>query len=227
MIQDFKPDFLKVYIKANELLVSSNIINEFPFSVTQFVKTQSSIPCRKFSKAKEYGVDIEAFGSESAVTIKDEGNKTIIFYNHDQLPQRVKFSILHEFGHIYLGHNFNEKDLIVYNNNEVETNCFSAQLLMPEQVLKELKLRGITIDEEFLMQTFGVSKLAAEKRMENLFKNSSNRTPEEKMYDDIILAKFMPWINSIVPPRFDNLFEDEEERQREREQWKYKNINRR
>lgn len=216
-----KPDFSRAYTRANEILVSSKVISKFPFSTIKLIKEQSHIQCRKFSKAEDYNVDIEAFGSKSAVAIEDENKRIIIFYNQDHVPGRVKFSTLHEYGHVELKHDFSIKDNETYNKYEVETNYFSAQLLMPEQILREFQKRGQYIDKAFLIKTFGVSEVAAEKRMENLFKVTWNRSQEEKEYDDIILQKYMSWINSIVPPRFDYLFEDEEERQREREQWKY------
>ncbi len=221
MTTDSKPNFSKAYTKANEILISSRVINQFPFSAISLIKEQSNIPCRKFSKAKEYGVDIEAFGSTSAVAIKDENNRTIIFYNQEHVPGRVKFSTIHEYGHPELNHDFSIKDDVIYNRYEVETNYFSAQLLMPEQILREFQRRGQYINEDFLMKHFGVTRQAAEKRVENLFKTTWKRTDEEIEYDDIILKKYMPWINSIVPQSYDYLFEDEEERQREREQWKY------
>ena len=64
-----KPNFSSAYTKANEILVSSNVIFTFPFSSKDLVKEKSAIPCRTYAKARSYGVDIEAFGSESAIII--------------------------------------------------------------------------------------------------------------------------------------------------------------
>ena len=44
---------------------------------------------------------------------------------------------------------------------------------------------------------------------------------DSKEYDDIILNKYLSWINSIVPNNIDHLFADDEERQNVREQWRY------
>ena len=105
MMTDSKPDFQKTYRNANEILVSSKIITSFPYSATKLIKEQSQIVCRSFDKAHKYNVDIEAFGSESAV-IMNLDNRDIIFYNQNEKPERVKFSMIHEYGHRKNGHDF-------------------------------------------------------------------------------------------------------------------------
>jgi Zn-dependent peptidase ImmA (M78 family) len=217
---DSKPNFQKVYINANEILVSSKIITNFPYSATKLIKEQSSIVCRSFDKAHKYNVDIEAFGSDSAV-IMNLDDKYIIFYNQNEMPERIKFSMLHEFGHKVNEHKFIVTSDEVYGIAEVETNYFAAQLLMPEQILREFQKRGRRIDKYFLMTIFGVSEQAAIKRIENLNQITWERSQIEKEYDDIILNKYLSWINSIVPNNIDYLFEDDEERQNVREQWRY------
>ncbi len=220
MMINSKPNFQKAYIKANEILVSSRIITGFPYSVSKLIKEQSNIVCRSFDKAHKYNVDIEAFGSESAVIMNLE-NRDIIFYNQNEIPSRVKFSMLHEFGHRINRHEFNITSGENYGIVEVETNYFAAQLLMPEQILKEFRKRGKRIDKSFLVKTFEVSEQAANKRIENLNQITWERSQLEKEYDDVIINKYLPWINSIVPNNIDYLFVDEEEKQNEREQWRY------
>lgn len=217
---DSKPNFQKAYINANEILVSSKIITNFPYSATKLIKEQSSIVCRSFDKAHKYNVDIEAFGSDSAV-IMNLDDKYIIFYNQNEMPERIKFSMLHEFGHKVNNHKFIVTSDEVYGIAEVETNYFVAQLLMPEQILREFQKRGRRIDKYFLMTIFGVSEQAAIKRIENLNQITWERSQIEKEYDDIILNKYLSWINSIVPNNIDYLFADDEERQNVREQWRY------
>ena len=217
---DSKPNFQKAYINANEILVSSKIITNFPYSATKLIKEQSSIVCRSFDKAHKYNVDIEAFGSDSAV-IMNLDDKYIIFYNQNEMPERIKFSMLHEFGHKVNNHKFIVTSDEVYGIAEVETNYFAAQLLMPEQILREFQKRGRRIDKYFLMTIFGVSEQAAIKRIENLNQITWERSQIEKEYDDSILNKYLSWINSIVPNNIDHLFADDEERQNVREQWRY------
>lgn len=220
MMIDSKPDFQKAYRNANEILVSSKIITSFPYSATKLIKEQSQIVCRSFDKAHKYNVDIEAFGSESAV-IMNLDNRDIIFYNQNEKPERVKFSMLHEYGHRKNGHDFKINSDEIYGIAEVETNYFASQLLMPEQILREFQKRGKRIDKDFLINTFGVSEQAAIKRIENLKKITWERSLLEKQYDDIILNKYMTWINSTVSNNIDYFFIEDEEKQKERELWKY------
>ena len=214
-----KPNFSSVYTKANEILVSSNVISTFPFSPKDLVKEKSAIPCRTFAKAKSYGVDIEAFGSESAI-IMELGARRIIFYDESKPMPHVKYSILHEFGHDQNGHDLGTTDPDTYHRYEIETNFFAAQLLMPEQVLRELASRGVKIDKRFLMQHFEVSETAAQKRIDTLAKtNTEWRSRAEKEYDDVILWKFSAFMDAICSRKVTFDFEDEYERQRERDSW--------
>ena len=63
------------------------------------------------------------------------------------------------------------------------------------------------------MTIFGVSEQAAIKRIENLNQITWERSQIEKEYDDIILNKYLSWINSIVPNNIYHLFAYVEERQ--------------
>lgn len=214
-----KPNFSSAYTKANEILVSSNVMSTFPFSPKDLVKEKSAIPCRTYAKARSYGVDIEAFGSESAI-IMELGGRRIIFYDESKPMPHVKYSILHEFGHDQNGHDLGTTDPDTYHRYEIETNFFAAQLLMPEQVLRELASRGVKIDKRFLMQHFEVSETAAQKRIDTLAKtNTEWRSRAEKEYDDVILWKFSAFMDAICPRRDTFDFEDEYERQRERDSW--------
>ena len=214
-----KPNFSSAYTKANEILVSSRVISTFPFSPKDLVKEKSAIPCRTFAKARSYGVDIEAFGSESAIII-ELGGRRIIFYDESKPLTHVKYSILHELGHDQNGHDLGATDPDTYHRYEIETNYFAAQLLMPEQVLRELATRGVKIDKRFLMEHFEVSETAAQKRIDTLAKtNTEWRSRAEKEYDDVILWKFSAFMDAICLRRVTFDFEDEYERQRERDSW--------
>lgn len=212
-------DFKKAYSLANELLCSSNTIDTFPFSPQKLVKEKSNIRCRSYSKAIKYGLDIRDFGSESA-TIFKKGEKEIIFYNDSKPENHTRFSILHEFGHGYLKHDFNDKCIDSYHKFEVEANFFSAQLLMPEQIIRELLHRGVGINKTFIQNYFGVSEEAAQKRIETLAKtNYEWRSREEKEFDDIILMKYSAFINSIKPKYSYFDYDYEEEMQKQRDSW--------
>ena len=216
-----KPDFKKANILANEILVASSTLVSFPVNTKNIVKEWSDIKVLSFKCAHDYGVDIEAFGSEAAV-IQCKNGRYMIFYNQDDYAPRVKFSILHEFGHYYSGHKLKKyTDEDEYGRLEVEANCFAAQILMPEQVLNELKERGAVITIDFLMKYFGVSKEAAQKRIETMGKiNYTWRSSDERLFDETILFKYKDFIDAILPKRNKNTwYEDDYEMQQERDSW--------
>ena len=215
-----KPDFAKVYSAANEILVSTSVINTFPFDAKALIREQTDIRCRTYKKASEYGVDISEFGSESAVVIKFNG-KTIIFYDSEKPETHNKFSLIHEAGHIINNHDFDYKSKEEYGIYEVEANYFTAQLLMPEQLIRYVQGKGVSVTNIFLQKHFGVSRLAAVKRLETLSKtNMEWYSRSEKEYDDIILSRFMPFLKKISPSFTDYYDEiDEFEKQLERDSW--------
>ena len=143
--------------------------------------------------------------------------KKIIFYDETKPETHNRFSILHELGHEINGHDFSKKDEETYHMYEVETNYFAAQLLMPEQILRECQNRGARINRFFLQNNFGVSAQAADKRIETLAKTSGEwRSRAEKEFDDIVLIKYANFLNRICPIRNTYNFEDEYIRQQER-----------
>lgn len=216
----YKPNFEKAYIIANSIIVSSNNLGEFPIKVKSIIEGDSNIKCCSYKKAKKYKeLKIEDLGSESAVLTEMEG-KYIIFYNENDLKARVRFSMLHEYGHYKLEHDLDVTNEDLYQKYEIETNYFAAQLLMPEQVLREIQNRGRKITKELLIRLFGVSSEAAEKRLITLYKNL-RLTSEEKLFDDIIVNKYKEWLDRNIPFNNINMVLDEYEMQREREKWMY------
>ena len=218
-----KPDFKRANILANEILVASSTLVTFPVKVKPIVKEWSDITVVSFKRCYEYGIDIEAFGSKSAV-IQYKHGRYIIFYNQDDYAPRVKFSILHEFGHYRFGHSLKKYvDETEYGRVEVEANCFAAQILMPEQVINELKKRGAIINVDFFKTHFGVSEEAAQKRIETMGKiNYEWRSSDEKIFDETILFKYKDFIDDILPNGNNyNWYEDEYEMQKERDNWDF------
>jgi len=217
-------NFKKIYSKANELLALAPSITGFPFKAKTFIYEQSDIKLCSFKKAKEkYGIHVPMFGSESAVIQVLDG-AYIIFYNQNEPDYRVRFSIMHEFGHYILSHKMNLKESDrLYHTQELEANCFAAQLLMPEQLLRECQKRNKALTRDFIMNSFCVSDDAAQKRKHTLANTVAEwRSREESEFDDIILMKYTQILNVIAPkPREFSYYdyEDEYARQRERDSW--------
>ena len=219
-------NYKKVYSKANEYLALAPSITGFPFKAKGFVYEQSDIKLCTFRKAKEkYDIYIPMFGSESAI-IQELGGAYIIFYNQDEPDYRVRFSIMHEYGHYILGHkmNLNKADRL-YQTQELEANCFAAQLLMPEQILRECTTRHKKLTVDFIIESFNVSDEAADKRIKTLANTVYEwRSREEREFDDIILMRYAQKINEIAPkPREYDYYDYEADfdRQKERDSWLY------
>jgi Zn-dependent peptidase ImmA (M78 family) len=83
-----------------------------------------------------------------------------ICYNNKKSRERTRFTIAHELGHIFLGHNskgepskinFYSKD-----EKEINANAFAAELLVPATMLKKEKLGDMSVTE--LAKKYEVSK---------------------------------------------------------------------
>ncbi len=217
-----KPAFGEAYKRANEILVSSKVITDFPFNANDLIKEigNGDIVKRSFSKADKYGIDVTDYGSESAVIMK-MGDKFIIFYDDTEPPYRIYFSIIHELGHYVLGHKMNLPKGEEYDRQEIEANYFAAQTIMPEQLIRTFQQRGTYISRSFIKTAFGTSDEAAKKRIETLAKNTYEwRSRAEKEFDDVILFKYSAFIDRICPLK-SNYYDSEyeEEMQNKRNSW--------
>ena len=160
-----------------------------------------------------------------------------MFYNEKKLKSRLRFSAGHELGHYVLSHDIelmstyrqtkNPDFDSLYSKYEIESNMFSAQLLMPEQVIIELSKRGCYIDENFLINKFDVSKEAAEKRLQTLhkvynwyfFRQIKNQYTLS--YDEIIIDKFKYFIDEVSPMKHTYEFDLEKDlaMEQKRQSW--------
>lgn len=83
----------------------------------------------------------------------------IVLYNEDiVMPERLRFTLAHEIGHIFLGHTCDG------DAEESEANAFAAQLLMPWFTVKMLHCNYFA-DADNLSAMFGVSITAADRRL--------------------------------------------------------------
>ena len=83
----------------------------------------------------------------------------IVLYNEDiVMPERLRFTLAHEIGHIFLGHTCD------CDANEYEANTFAAQLLMPWFTIKMLNSNHFA-DANTIANIFGVSVTAADRRI--------------------------------------------------------------
>ncbi|MEX0748870.1 MAG: ImmA/IrrE family metallo-endopeptidase [Candidatus Saccharimonadales bacterium] len=82
-----------------------------------------------------------------AIAHKD-GQDIDIAFNKKTSVNRQKFSVAHEFGHLYMGHVHSGASIDFDDSRvpEVEANAFAAELIMPLNLIKEdiKKFRGDT-----------------------------------------------------------------------------------
>lgn len=220
-----KPDFKKAYATANDILLMSRTIMNLPTDIHGHIKSETDIKLCTYETAnRKYGLDVSFFGSEDAVITEKEG-KYILFYRKTINQHRMRWSIGHESGHYYLGHNLDFKSLSEeqYRVQEIEADFFVAQVLMPDQIIWELVKRGETPNREKLIRWFDVSDRAAEKRMETLNRQSEYRDYYLNKDDNkSIMLKFNSFIEQVSPKKYwQTSYEEEEEMQRERDRWLY------
>lgn len=235
-MQEEIPDFGMTVRKANEILLCASSIKSFPFSIESVIEEMSDIELVPFSEIEGGGLSArQVVGSDDAAIVESDG-QYIIFYNGRVVPSREKFSKGHEFAHYYCGHDIERitelrkandaRFSALYSKYEVEANFFSAQLLMPEQILIELAKRGKKVDERFLVEAFGVSPDAAKKRMRTLRKfyawNERKRWRDDgASLDDCVIEKFRAFTDSVAPLRYSYTYslERDLEMESERQGW--------
>lgn len=88
----------------------------------------------------------------------------LILYNKsaEKCPERLNWTLAHEVGHAYLGHT---KD---GPTEEIEANWFAAQLLMHENILRDMAHLNHGLSAQEIADLFKVSITAAEKRISSL-----------------------------------------------------------
>ncbi len=107
-------------------------INSLPVKVSQIAK-QADITLLKDSVANLLSEN------ESGTTLM-QNDKLYIIYADEQSPQRCRFTIAHELGHIFLGHLFRKdgNGFATTDDAEHSANVFARDLLSPACVLHEL-----------------------------------------------------------------------------------------
>lgn len=178
-----QPNFTEAQDKASELLSKQGKFDTLSIDVFKLafdynilfdsMQNYCKLTDRSF---KEFGFD--KLNNGGVIIL---GNDTfLILYNEKHSPERINWTLAHEVGHIYLGH---QTDGAI---EEVEAHFFAAQLLMPEVVLRLLEHELHEMSAEFIYQNFYVSYEASSKRVATLNKKSVTLA----QYDKVILNIF-------------------------------------
>ena len=124
---------------------------------------------------------VKAFQSEDGFTMYDGVNYTIAYNDTVRSKGRIKFTLMHEIGHIMLNHLVDYKETILmrnslsdekYNILEKETNAFARNILSPVILVDELRLKS----KEDIVYYFNVSETAASTRLKCITLDLKNTT---------------------------------------------------
>lgn len=115
------------------------------------------------------------------------GNNSVVLYNSSRFDRRVRFTLIHEVGHIICSHYTNGR------REEIEANFFASSFLMPGVILKELSKRGYVMDVRNISKLFYVSKAASRRKMFHMqYYNPTH-------LDSILLSRFVPYLDKLYP----------------------------
>ena len=170
--------------KAHEFLLRDNIIS-FPINPFIIINEHKWGLITYTELAKENCIHItqvvKAFQSEDGFTMYDGVNYTIAYNDTIKSKGRIRFTLMHEIGHILLTHLVDFKETILmrnsvseekYNILEKETNVFARNILSPVIVVNELKL----ISKEEIIYYFEISETAADTRLKCIRLDLRNTT---------------------------------------------------
>ena len=100
----------------------------------------------------------------------------IVLYNSDYdvlCPQRLRFSLAHEIGHIFLKHT--EDD----DKSEEEANYFASQIVAHDAIAVSMLTGSWNRDLNFIREQFGLSWDAAGIKLKNINRNKRSYTNAE------------------------------------------------
>ncbi|AYF99770.1 ImmA/IrrE family metallo-endopeptidase [Lactococcus allomyrinae] len=164
-----KYNYSRINYTTQKILVEKCDIT-FPINILQLL---SNFPNIHLDTYEKFNTDIAPKLGKKAEQISDEAfscktgtNAYIIFYNDNtiqKIPQRIRFSLAHELGHILLGHFVNYSGLLPRNGFgrvnsilEGEADTFASELLCPTCATSG------DWSKEFIEKVFDVSALVAQ-----------------------------------------------------------------
>lgn len=132
-----KQSILKIILEVYQ----KNEVFSFPLDCLDFIQ-QCGIYCRSYSSLSRKKHEQCLLVSEEAFTLKNE-----IYYNDQILQKRVRFSLMHELGHILLNHKDNRSEAEEREANFFATNILAPRLIIhhsgcknPQDVMKKFEL---------------------------------------------------------------------------------------
>ncbi|WP_185923351.1 ImmA/IrrE family metallo-endopeptidase [Brevibacillus brevis] len=154
-----------------------NHITKFPIDPFEIIKKckWGLISYSELSRLHGVTIDevITTFQSEDGYTIYDGQGYTIAYNDTIHHPGRIRFTLMHEIGHIFLNHLSDFDETILqrssltkpkYDILEKEVNAFARNVLAPPAIVNRLKIRNVND----IVYYFRISPTAARTRLELL-----------------------------------------------------------
>lgn len=148
---------------------------------------------------RELGLDAQCDASDG-FTVRS-GGRCYVFYNMEQPPGRVRFTIAHELGHILLGH-LGDGEHTVYNREpspedspeEHTANVFASRLLAPACVLHALG----AVTPEQIAAVCDISLAAARFRAGRMGVLEQRGKYGSSPLERRVLDQFQPYIDRVT-----------------------------
>lgn len=157
-----KPDFDRAQDTATALLVQQDLRSLY-IDVRDFCLPPNVIIDSMQNFCKCTGRPLSDFNTQNldgACTIKRDGKNLILYDDDISYEPRKHWGIVHELGHVYLGHTNDDR------NSEIEAHFFAAQVVTPEIVLINMARRkGNQLSLHDLTKYFNVASESAVKRI--------------------------------------------------------------
>lgn len=166
-------------------------ISNLPVKVSQIAK-QADIVLLKNSAVNLLSEN------ESGTTLM-QNDKLYIIYADEQSPQRCRFTIAHELGHIFLGHLFSKdgNGFATTDDAEHSANVFARNLLAPACVLHELHTTNAAAiatlcDISLEAATYRAERMAELERRNAFYLHPLERRVKEQFAEFINKKKNLP-----------------------------------
>ncbi len=162
-------------------------INKFPLDCFEICEQLGFIvvPYSKLSEKKRKLLNIASEdGCHALWEIKKSVFVNVIYFNDNMPERRIRFTILHEIGHIILNHT-EHSDLA-----ESEANYFAKYALAPPPLVHELKIS----DYLELAEKFNLSHECAFYSMQKYSKWLRYGSPELLDHEVTLISLFQPFL---------------------------------
>lgn len=152
---------------------------------------------------RKYLIEEVIFGQDGLIIYEPATNSNKIILNEKIEPfERIRWTIMHEIGHAYLGHLDSKRTSILkwnlskekYNNYEQQAQIFAKEVLAPEFILYLIGAHSISE----IMEICEIPKSAAE-RIANAITELIN---DKKKIHDSTLLTIRPYLHFLSSRQF-------------------------